>query len=307
MAQNVYEQIQSNKWKTAILISLFLACILGLGYALSIVMDAPPEGVIFFAGIISIVMSLISYFAGDKIALSASGAQEIHKEDNPYVFRIVENISITAGLPTPRVYIIPDAAMNAFATGRKPETASIAFTSGIIEGLENEELEAVAAHEMSHIRNYDTRLMMMIAVLVGCITLIGDMMWRGRFLSHKRSSNNNNGGGQVELILMIVAIVFIVLSPIIAQLIKLAVSRRREYLADASAVLLTRYADGLASALQKIEAQGVPLQHANGATAHLYFSNPFGKKGGFRSLWSTHPPTEARIRALREMGNVSQS
>lgn len=270
---------------------------------MSIIMDAPPGGVIFFAGIISIIMSLISYFAGDKIALSSSGAKEIKSEDNPYVFRIVENIAITAGLPTPRVYIIQDAAMNAFATGRKPELASIAFTTGIIEGLENEELEAVAAHEMSHIRNYDTRVMMIVAVLVGSITLLGDMMWRGRFLSRRRSSSNRSSG-QAELILMIVAIVFVILSPIIAQLIQLAVSRKREYLADASAVLLTRYSEGLASALEKIDAQGVPMQNANGATAHLYFSNPFGKKGSFRNLWSTHPPAQERIRLLREMGGI---
>lgn len=285
--------------------SLFLACILALGYAVSIVMDAPPGGVILLAGLISIVMSLISYFAGDKIALSSSGAKEIKSEDNPYVFRIVENIAITAGLPTPRVYIIQDPSMNAFATGRKPELASIAFTTGIIEGLENEELEAVAAHEMSHIKNYDTRVMMIVAVLVGSITLLGNMMWHGRFLSHRKSSNNK--AGQVELVLMIVAIVFIILSPIIAQLIQLAVSRKREYLADASAVLLTRYSEALATALEKIDAQGAPLQRANGATAHLYFSNPFGKKGSFRNLWSTHPPAKERIRLLREMGGIQHS
>lgn len=301
---NVYDRIQENKIKTAILISLFLAFIIAVAYAFSILTDTPPEGIVFFAALISIVMSLTSYFAGDRIALASSGAQPVSKEESPYLYRIVENVAITAGLPTPKVYVIPDQAMNAFATGRKPELASIAFTTGIIQGLENEELEAVAAHELSHIKNYDTRLMMIVAVLVGAITLIGDMMWRGRLFGGRRS--NNREGGQAEAVLAIVALVFLILSPIIAQLIQLAVSRKREYLADASAVLLTRYAEGLATALQKIETQNQPMSHANGATAHLFFSNPFGSGSTFRNLWSTHPPIEARIRALREMGNVSR-
>ncbi|MCW1930424.1 MAG: M48 family metallopeptidase [Candidatus Kerfeldbacteria bacterium] len=299
---NVYNRIQENKIKTAILISLFLAFIITLGYAYSILTDTPPQGIIFFAAMLSIIMSMVSYFAGDKIALASSRAHEVSKEANPYLYRIVENVSIAAGLPTPKVYVINDPAMNAFATGRNPKLASIAFTTGIIEGLENEELEAVAAHELSHVKNYDTRLMMIVAVLVGAITLIGDLVWHGHLFGGRRSSNRE--GGQAEAILAIVALVFLILSPIIAQLIQLAVSRKREYLADASAVLLTRYAQGLASALQKIGAQGTPMRNANGATAHLYFSNPFGSGSRFRNLWSTHPPIEKRIAALREMGNV---
>lgn len=299
---NVYDHIQQNKWKTAILMSLFLAFVVTLGYALSIVMDAPPGGILFIAGAISIVMSLVSYFAGDKIALATSGAHQITAEDNPYVYRIVENLAIAAGMPMPKVYVIPDIAMNAFATGRDPQHASIAFTTGIIEGLQNEELEAVAAHELSHVQNYDTRLMMIVSVLVGVVAMLGDILWHGHLFSGRRSSNRE--GGQVQLILFIVALVFIILSPIIAQLIQLAVSRKREYLADASAVLMTRYADGLASALQKIAYQNQPLAKANAATAHLFFSSPFGTSSRFRNLFSTHPPIEKRIEALRAMGGT---
>ena len=225
------------------------------------------------------------------------------KEDSTYVWNKVENLSVTAGIPMPKIYIMEDPVMNAFATGRDPKHASIALTTGIINGLQNEELEAVIAHELSHVRNYDTRLMAIVVVLVGVIALFGDWMFRARLFGFRSRRSNNREGGQVEMILLLVGVVFIILSPIIAQLIKLAISRRREYLADASAVLLTRYADGLASALEKVGAQqgGGRMAKANHATAHLYFSNPFGARS-FSSLWSTHPPIEDRIKALREIG-----
>lgn len=299
---NVYQQIQRNKWRTAVLISVFIALILALSWFGGAYYGADPYGALGVGIMISLFMTLFSYFGGSSMALLTAGAHQITKEDNPYLWNIVENLSITAGLPMPKVYVIPDNAMNAFATGRDPQHASIAFTTGILQGLKNEELEGVAAHELSHVQNYDTRIMTIVVVLVGVIALFADWMFRAHFFMGGRS-NNRRGGGQVELILMVVGLVLVILSPIIAELIKLAVSRRREYLADASAVLLTRYADGLARALEKIGAQGSKLARANHATAHLYFSNPFGSRG-FSKLWSTHPPIEDRIRALRAMGGA---
>lgn len=301
----VYQQISSNKWKTATLISIFIALILAMGYFFG---EAYGQGGYIglgYALIIAMFMVAFSYFGGDKVSLLTAGAKEIEKEDNPYLWNLVENVSITAGLPMPRVYIIHDPIMNAFATGRNPERASVAFTTGIIEGLENEELEGVVAHELSHIKNYDIRLMMIVVVLVGVIALFGDWMWRFHFFGGQRSGSDRRGGGQIELIFAVVAVVLIILSPIIAELIKLAISRKREYLADASAVLLTRYADGLASALEKIGAQEGKLKHANHATAHLYISNPFGLKK-ISNFFSTHPPIQERISALREMGGSGE-
>lgn len=297
----VYQQIQKNKLRTAVLISVFIALILGLSWFGGLYYGTDPYGALAVGIVISIVMSLFGYFGGSTMALVTSGAHQISKEESTYVWNMVENLSITAGIPMPKVYVIDEPAMNAFATGRDPKHASIALTTGIINGLENEELEGVIAHELAHVRNYDTRLMTIVVVLVGVIALLGDWMLRARWLGHRRS--NNRQGGQIELILLVVGLVFVILSPIIAQLIQLAISRRREYLADASAVLLTRYADGLASALQKVGAQGGRLQRANHATAHLYFSNPFGARK-FSALWSTHPPIEDRITALRKMGGA---
>jgi heat shock protein HtpX len=298
---NVYDQIRKNKLRTAVLISVFILFILALSWFGGLYYGADPYGALAVGIIISLVMTAFSYFGGSSMALFTAGAKQIAKEDNPYVWNMVENLSITAGLPMPKVYIIADNGMNAFATGRDPKHASIAFTTGIIAGLENEELEGVAAHELSHVKNYDTLIMTIVVVLVGVIALFADWMLRARFFGVGRSSGNRRGGGQVELVLMIVGLVLVILSPIIAEFIKLAVSRRREYLADASAVLLTRYADGLAGALRKIGAQGGKLTRANHATAHLYISNPFGGRK-LSKLWSTHPPIEDRIRALEQMG-----
>ncbi|HBU07104.1 MAG TPA: zinc metalloprotease HtpX [Candidatus Magasanikbacteria bacterium] len=294
----MYSQIDSNKRKTILLIAIFIAIITAIGYFLGYYMNYGSGMVILAVGI-SLVMTLVSYYSGDKIALASTGAKAIAKEDNPYVYRMVENLCITAGTPIPKVYIIDSQALNAFATGRDPEHSSIALTTGIINALENEELEGVIAHELSHIKNYDIRVMMIVVVLVGAISIISDMFFRARILGGKRDSDNR-GGGQLGTIIMIVGIVLLILSPIIAELIKLAISRKREYLADASGALLTRYPEGLAKALEKISQSNTPLEHASSATAHLFISNPFKSKS-FSSLFSTHPPIEDRINKLRGM------
>ncbi len=293
----MYSEITHNKRKTVLLIMIFIAFIMVLGYIAAEYLDY-GYGAMGFALILSFIMTLVSYFQGDKIALASTGAKPIKKEDNPYVYRMVENLVITAGMPMPKVYIIDSPALNAFATGRDPEHASIAFTTGIINALENEELEGVVAHELSHIKNYDIRVMTIVIVLVGAITLLADMFFRVRFFGGGRDSDSK--GGQLGAILMIVGIVLMIISPLIAELIKLAVSRKREYLADASGALLTRYPEGLARALEKISRSNQPLETANSATAHLFISNPFKKKK-ISSLFSTHPPIEDRIAKLRGM------
>lgn len=304
----VYQHISKNKRKTTFLITLFIAIIAAIGYFFGEYYGTGGYSGLFYAGILSIVMALIGYFSGDKIALAAAGAKQIEKADNPYLFNMVENLAITAGIPTPKIYIIPDNAMNAFATGRNYENASIAFTVGIINGLENEELEAVAAHELSHVQNYDMRVMMIVAVLVGVIALLADWMFRMSFFG---SSNREKKDSRIEAIFAIVGLVLILLSPLIAELIKLSVSRKREYLADASAVLMTRYADGLINALRKIAAQeqqeSNELIRANKATAHLYFANPFKRGKFFSRAFSTHPPIEERIAALQQMGGQAEA
>jgi len=257
------------------------------------------NGMVIFAVVLSVLMTLISYYSGDKIALSSAGAREIKKEDNPYVYRMTENLCITAGTPTPKVYIIDSPALNAFATGRDPQHASIALTTGIIQALQNEELEGVIAHELSHIKNFDIRLMTIVVVLVGSIAIISNWFFRAQYFMGGRR-NNDRGGGQIAGIIMIVGFVLLMLSPVIAELIKLAISRKREYLADASGSLLTRYPEGLARALEKISQSNTPLQTASAATAHLFISNPFKGKS-FLNMFSTHPPIEDRIKKLRGM------
>lgn len=296
----MYSQIDSNKHKTVLLITIFLAFIIALGWFIGVYMNQGYE-ITVFAVVLSVLMTLVSYYSGDKIALASTGAKEIKKEDNPYVYRMVENLCITAGTSVPKVYIINSPALNAFATGRDPEHASIALTTGIIQALQNEELEGVIAHELSHVKNYDIRLMTIVVVLVGAISLISNMFFRGRMFGfHGKSDNNRGGGGQLGAIIMIVGIALLVLSPIIAELIKMAISRKREYLADATGALLTRYPEGLARALEKISASNTPLPTASAATAHLFISNPF-KKQNFTAMFSTHPPIEERITKLRSM------
>lgn len=297
----MYKQITSNKRKSFLLIAFFIIFIIFLGWIFG-KFTGDSYGALILALIISLVMALVSFYSGDKVALWTAGAKgPIQKNDSPYVYRLVENLCITAGLPMPKIYLIPDPAPNAFATGRDPKHASIAITTGLIERLENEELEGVIAHELSHIKNYDIRLMMVVIVLVGIVALLSDWLLRFRFFGGRHNDRDN--GGQLGVILLLAGIVLAIISPLIGKLIQLAVSRKREFLADADGALLTRYPEGLAKALEKITTYKEPMARANNATAHLYISNPFGEKTEkfFHKLFSTHPPVEERIKNLRSM------
>lgn len=280
------------------LFSLFTVAVIyviaqGFGYG-----EVGGLGIVGFALIMAGVMNFVSYYWSDKIVLGVSGAKLIKKEDNPEIYRIVENLCIAAGLPTPKIYIIDDTATNAFATGRDPKHAAIAFTKGILQKLDKQELEGVTAHELSHVGNRDTLVMAVVSILVGTIALLSDFFMRSMWYG----SRDREGRG--NQLFMILAIVAAILAPIVATLIQLAVSRRREFLADASGVLLTRYPQGLASALQKISSDKEPLEVANRGTAHLYIINPLkgtDAKAWLAGLFNTHPPIEARVKALREM------
>ncbi len=245
----LYTQINSNKRKTVILMAIFIIFIILIGWIFSQTTEFGYGGLVL-AVVIATTMSLIGYFSGDKVALWTAGAKPIIKEQNPYVYRMVENLCITAGLPLPKVHIISDPAINAFATGRDPDRASIAITTGAVEKLENEELEGIIAHELSHIKNYDIRLMTIVIICVGIVALLSNWFFRISFFGGRRSSR---GGGRAQIVIMIIGLVLLIFAPIIAQLIKFAVSRKREFLADSSGVLLTRYPDGLANALEKIK------------------------------------------------------
>jgi len=295
-----YTEISRNKTQSVLLIFVFLIVIIGLGYAFSLAYNSP--GILFLAVAFSVISALISYFYADSITLAISRAKPVDRQSNQELYRIVENLCIAAGLPTPRIYIIDDSAPNAFATGRDPKHAVICFTTGILAKLDKTELEGVTAHELSHVGNYDIRFMTLVVVLVGIITLLADWFLRMSFFGGRRRSNDNEGGQ----IFVIVGLILAILSPIIATLIKLAVSRRREYLADASGALLTRYPEGLASALIKISNDTEPLEEANKATAHLYIVNPLKADGGnsrswLANLFNTHPPIADRVKRLREM------
>ena len=304
---NVYEAVSANKNKSILVMLLFVVFVtaaiyfisLGMGYYFGY--EPGGLGTVGLAFIISGLMSLGSYYFSDKIVLSISGARPADRKRDFNFYTIAENLSIASGLPKPKLYVIEDSAPNAFATGRDPEHAVIVATTGLLAKLTRTELEGVIAHELSHVKNYDTRLMSIVAVLIGTVALLGD--WFLRMTWHSDSDNDSKKGG----IFIIIGLVFALLSPFIGQLIQLAISRRREYLADASSVSLTRQPSGLISALQKIAADHEPLEAANKATAHLYIVNPF--KGNekravswFANLFNTHPPMQARINALKSMG-----
>jgi heat shock protein HtpX len=291
----MYNEITSNKRKTYLIITGFLTFIIALGWFVGVGLGY-GYGIFLFSVIFSIGTSLFSYYSGDKVALASNGAKQIQQQDNPYLYRMVENLCISQGMPMPKVYIIPSPALNAFACGRDPKHASVAFTTGIIAALENEELEGVVAHELAHIKNYDIRLMTIVVVLVGLISLLVDFALRMSLFGGGRSNDN-----KVHPALLVIGIIAMILAPFIAMLIQLAISRRREFLADASGALMTRYPEGLASALEKISRSHTPLEKANTATAHMFISNPFKKKG-MSNLFSTHPPAEDRIAKLRGMG-----
>ncbi|OGF21501.1 zinc metalloprotease HtpX [Candidatus Falkowbacteria bacterium RBG_13_39_14] len=295
----MYSQIDSNKRKSFFLIAIFIIVVVALGWFFGELIGGYGYKGLIIALLISWLMVLFSYYRGDKVALWSAGAKEIQKNDNPFVWRLIENLCITAGLPMPRVYIIPDAALNAFATGRDPKHASIALTAGIIDALEKPELEGVIAHELSHVKNYDIRIMTIVIVLAGTLALLADFFLRSRFWGFGRRRDRDDGG--LGVILLIAGIILAILAPIAANLIQLAISRKREFLADASGALLTRYPQGLANALAKISTHS-NIRRASGATAHLYIANPFAGSGKFLGkLFSTHPPIEERIAALQGM------
>lgn len=299
----MYKQITSNKRKSIFLIIIFIIFVLFLGWIFGET-TTYGEGGIFIAIIISLGMAIGGYYGGDKVALWTANAQGVTKEENPYVYRLVENLCITAGLEVPKIFIIPDASMNAFATGRDPKHASLALTSGIIEKLENEELEGVIAHELSHIKNYDIRFATLVLVLVGVVMLLSNWLIRGQLFGFGRRSRDSEKNTLAPVI-MIIGFILAILSPIIAKLIQLAISRKREFLADADSALLTRYPQALASALAKIQSDGTPLRSASDATSHLYIANPFGSKTRkISNLFSTHPPVEERIKALQNMAEA---
>ena len=287
----LYTHQDSNVRKTWTLMIGFLVVVIGIGFIFARVYNNPVVLYGFIA--FSLVMNFVSYWYADKIALSSAKAIPADPHQYAELHRIIENLSMTAGLPKPRVYIINDPAPNAFATGRNKEHAAVAFTTGILQILDRSEFEGVAAHELSHIGNRDILLSTVVVVLVGFISLLADFFMRS--LWFRSDDRENNGGG----ILIVIGIVLSILSPIIATLIQLAISRKREFLADASGALLTRYPEGLASALEKIQEYSRPMKTASNATAHLYISNPFGRAKGFvHNLFMTHPPTEERIKAL---------
>ena len=294
----LYTQSDKNTRNTYILMSVFLVFVIAIGWVFSEAMGSSL--ILWIAVIVSIAMSVGSYWYSDKIVLKMSKAHLVEFESNKELYRLVENLCITAGLPLPKIYIINDTAPNAFATGRDPEHAVVAVTSGLLQKLNRSELEGVIAHELSHIGNRDILLATVVVVLVGIVALLADFfrywVWFGA------GGRNRDRGGNAYL--MIIAIVLSILAPLFAMLIQLAISRKREFLADADAALLTRYPEGLASALRKISADSEKLEVANRATAHLYFSNPF--KGKKVSKWMmTHPPVEERIAALTGMETES--
>lgn len=299
----LYTHSDSNKRKTWLLLSVFFVSIILIGYVFGAAMESP--GILYFAVIFSIVSSFISYWWSDKIVLAMSDAKPIDHDTNRELYHIVENLCITAGLPTPKIYIINDTAPNAFATGRDPEHAVVAVTAGLLQKLDKSELEGVIAHELSHIGNRDILLATIVTVLVGVIVLLADWFRRWTFWGGGRKRSNDSEGGQLQFIIIIAAVILSILAPIFAYLMQFAISRKREFLADADGALLTRYPDGLARALEKISADQEPLEVANRATAHLYIASPFKdknkKRGFFTKAFMTHPPIKERIAALRDL------
>ncbi len=297
---NIYDAVAANRWRTVLLVAVFTLIVTALAYAAGEYL-APGGGValIPFAVAFSGASALTSYFAGDKLVLAQSQARELAPGDEPQLRNIVETLAIGLGIQPPKLYLIEDTAPNAFATGRDPAHASIAVTRGLLQKMDRTELEGVLAHEMSHVVNRDIRVMLLVTVLVGTVALLSDWMLRSMWWGRGGRSRDRGSGGAI---LAIIALVLAILTPLIATLIQLAVSRQREYLADASGALLTRFPQGLASALQKISADPEPLESANKATASLYIANPLHDDPKFLDrLFNTHPPIAERIRRLEAM------
>lgn len=291
----MYSDIAANKRKTVIIMICFVAFVGLLGWIFSNYLGNGQPSIFYGTLIGSAVYALFTYYAGAKMALAVNGAKQIQKSDNPRLWRIVENLSITDGLPMPKVYIMDDPAPNAFATGRNPKTSAVCATTGLLEIMDDEELQGVFAHELGHVKNYDIRVSMIAFALTAVISLIADIMLR---MTWFRSNDRETQGNQVFFLLGIVAAI---LAPLIATMIQLAISRQREYLADATSALTTRYPEGLISALTKLERTGTTLRRQNTATAHLFFANPL-KGHSLANLFSTHPPIADRIKRLQDMG-----
>lgn len=301
----LYSQKDSNIRKTWFLFAIFLIIVISIGWFFSQIYN--NSEILYFAVIFSVLMNIIAYWFSDKIVLKMAGAKLIEKKDAPELYNIVENLAITAGLPLPKIYIINESQPNAFATGRNPKRAVVAVTEGLLEKLDRSELEGVIAHELSHIGNRDMLLSTVVVVLVGFISILSDMFLRSTFFGGFGRRRDGNGG-QAQAISTLIGIILAILAPISAMLIQLAISRKREFLADASGALLTRYPEGLADALEKIAGDPTPLNAARNTTAHLWFDDPFthgigeGKKVHWlHRLFMTHPPVEERIKALRGM------
>lgn len=287
----MYKAIAANKRNTLFIMAVFVGLIAAIGYVVAYFLGGDTSITWWVLGG-AMVYALLQYFVADKLAVAMTGAHQIQKADNPRFYRIVENLAITVGMQTPKVYVIDDPAPNAFATGRDPKHAIVAATTGLLEIMDDRQLEAVMAHEMGHVQNYDIRVSMIAFGLVSAIGLLSDIAVRMLFFGGGRRENNNP-------IIMIVGLVVIILAPIIATIVQLAISRQREYLADATGALTTRDSEGLAQALEKLETYGRPMKHQNSATAHLFFSNPL-RKGFMSRLFSTHPPLSERIKRLRQ-------
>lgn len=305
-ATTFYAQAAANRRKSALLLLSAVALFLGFGFVVGYAWLGDPAaaaGTMVFAGVVALISGLTTYYAGDKMVLAASRARPVTAETHPLLLNVVQEMAIAASIPMPSVYIIEDTALNAFATGRSPEHASIAVTSGLLDHLDREELQGVIGHEMGHVRNLDIRFALLVGVLVGGIALLADvllrsMMWGGR----GRRNNSREGGGGAQALLMVLGLILAIVAPIAARLVQLSVSRQREYLADATAVEFTRNPAGLEQALWKIGADREVLEVANRATQHLYIANPIKKfEKRSSSLWSTHPPLADRINRLRAL------
>jgi heat shock protein HtpX len=302
----VYEQIAANRRKTILLIVGAIVLLGAVGYVLGLWYGSGPAGLVG-AVALALVLSLGSFFGGDRLVLASTRAREVTPQDQPRLHNIVEGLSIAAGIPKPRIYVIPEQAPNAFATGRNPEHASIAVTEGLLSTMNRVELEGVIGHELAHVVDRDILVGTVVATLVGAVILISEFFMRSWWWGGVRGRRGGDrGGGGIEAIIFAIGLVLLILAPIIAQIVRLAVSRQREFLADAQGALLTRYPPGLASALRKIgAASGIPMRSANNATAHLWLNQPSRIQGEgmgpLEKLFSTHPPIEERIRRLEEM------
>lgn len=304
MSVNFYERQTANKINSVLLAGFCAGLLILVVYFIGIAWLGSPLAGLILGGAVAVFLTIISYFAGGSIIMAVSGAKEITHMENPRLFNVVEEMSIAGGVPMPRVFIINDSAPNAFATGRNPKKSAVAITTGLLDKLNRDELQGVMAHEVSHIKNYDILFAMLMGIMVGVIAMLCDFFRRSAFSfrGYRGRTSNRKGGGGAQALIFIIALILSIVAPIIAKLIQLAVSRQREYLADASAAEITRNPLGLASALQKISNDKEVLEVANRATQHLYIVNPikpFEERAAF--LFSTHPPIQERVKRLKEM------